>query len=110
MSNVTRKRIKALRKERGLTQAGLDAAVGFAEKTISKIETGVRSIYEDDITALAKYFNVSISYLCGETENRHLETKVLEEELGMKQLRAILDYYDEDARKRLISKIVILYK
>lgn len=57
------KRIKELRKKRGLTQEQLGEAVGLSYKTINYIENGVRGTTIDNMEIMADYFGVSIDYL-----------------------------------------------
>ena len=56
--------------EAGLTQKELAAALGVTQSKISNFETG---FIEPDIAALIKlgnYFNISLDYLCGRSENQ----------------------------------------
>jgi DNA-binding XRE family transcriptional regulator len=63
-------RIFDLRKEFGLTQGDLGDIVGVVKSTISLYEHG-RSVPNDQIkTAMCRYFNVSMDYLLGLTDNR----------------------------------------
>ena len=62
------KRIKDLRKQKGLTQNQLSEELKTESSTICKIETGNRTISIDFAVDIAAYFNVSIDYLIkGET-------------------------------------------
>ncbi|WP_320972463.1 helix-turn-helix transcriptional regulator [Enterocloster bolteae] len=107
---TTRGRIKALRIERNLTQTGLEMAVHFPEKSISKIETGERNLSLDEATILANYFGVSVSYLSCETDDRQLNVEANLEELGVAQIRAVLNRFPKDAQIRILTKLHILYR
>ena len=63
-------RIKILRHEKGLTQSQLGAFFNLAESTISLYESGKRSPDYEILCKLAHYFQVSIDYLLGHTEER----------------------------------------
>ena len=63
-------RIKILRHEKGLTQSQLGAFFNLAESTISLYESGKRSPDYEILCKLANYFQVSIDYLLGHTEER----------------------------------------
>ena len=63
-------RIKFLRKEQGLTQKELSNITGISLKSIINYENKVREPNSKAMAALEKAFNVSGSYLRGETEIR----------------------------------------
>lgn len=58
-------RIKELRKEKGLTLKGLSYYTRIPISTLSSYEKGERKPKIDNLTSLAKYFNVPVSYLQG---------------------------------------------
>jgi len=62
-------RFKALRKVNNLTQTEFGAAIGIGHNTIADIETGRRTPSPDTFIAAAKYFNVSLDYLWGLTDD-----------------------------------------
>lgn len=62
-------RVKQLRKDHGLKQGELGEIVGLSLQAISDIERGHRTTSIDKLVALADYFNVSIDYLVGRTDN-----------------------------------------
>lgn len=43
--------------------------LGMSQNTISRYETGAREPSRDDLIAIADYFDVSVDYLLGRTEN-----------------------------------------
>ncbi|SKC56993.1 helix-turn-helix domain-containing protein [Maledivibacter halophilus] len=63
-------RVKTLRISHNLTQDKLAKSVGFSSSsTIGDIERGRRTTPIDKIVALADFFDVSIDYLIGRTNN-----------------------------------------
>lgn len=62
-------RLKALRKERGISQVKLSIDLNLSQNTISRYETGVREADYKTLIMLADYFNVSIDYLLERTDN-----------------------------------------
>ena len=56
-------RIKALRKERGLTQEGFAESVGLTVSAVSKIEIGDRVPSIDTFVLLSGFFGVSLDYI-----------------------------------------------
>lgn len=58
-----RKRIKALRKEHGLTQEQLAEQLGVAANTIARIETGNRGISIDLAIELVVCFETTLDYI-----------------------------------------------
>jgi len=72
-------RLKKLRKEKGITQIELSKIFGISQGTIGNWETGHR---EPDLAMLAKisnYFNVSIDYLVGQTEEPRRASDIITE-------------------------------
>ena len=65
-------RLKELRKEIGLTQQELADKTGLSIHTINSYESGRREPNSKAMTTLENYFNVSGTYLRGETDNRDL--------------------------------------
>lgn len=61
--------LRKLRKEKGLTQVALQMKTGIEQALLSKYETGERVPPTDALIILADFFNVSIDYLLGRTEN-----------------------------------------
>ena len=62
-------RLKELRLTRGDTQVSLGAAVGLAKQAINDIEHFRRTTTIEKICEIADYFDVSIDYLVGRTDN-----------------------------------------
>ena len=86
---IVSERLKRLRKEKGLTQKTLADAIHFSISTIKQYEAGNRVPDRKNLSEIAKFFNVSESYLLGETEYK----SILEEvdarlgEIGRNNLR-----------------------
>lgn len=65
-------RLKQLRRERNISQLKLAMDLGINQNTVSRYETGA---YEADygmLIKLADYFDVSIDYLLGRTDDPRL--------------------------------------
>ena len=62
-------RLKELRKRKGLSQLRLATELNTTQNTISRYETGEREPGIDELIKIADYFNVSVDYLIGRTEN-----------------------------------------
>lgn len=62
------KRLKQLRKEKGLTQKEVAFALGIALTTYANYEQGTREPSIETIIKICKYFDVSSDYLIGLTE------------------------------------------
>ena len=63
-------RLKALRKEKGLTQQDVADRLGVNKQTVSGYERGVRKPDFERLDALAELFDVSIAYLVGSQDER----------------------------------------
>lgn len=62
-------RLEQLRTERGLTRPGLSTALGMPRNAIEKFETGRQTPTKEQQTKLAAFFEVSLLYLQGETDD-----------------------------------------
>ncbi|QTX33242.1 helix-turn-helix transcriptional regulator [Aminithiophilus ramosus] len=62
-------RLKSLRKARGVTQKALAASLGLSERHYQGIEYGETKPGFDNLIALADYFDVSLDYLVGRSDN-----------------------------------------
>ena len=62
-------RLYDLRKERNLSQAQLGEISGVSQFAISKIEKGERAASIEVLCALADYFDVSLDYLVGRSDD-----------------------------------------
>ena len=62
-------RLTELRKEKGLTQKNLADFLGIAPVSWQRFEYGSSKPKLENIISLADYFNVSLDYLVGRTDN-----------------------------------------
>ena len=62
-------RLKELRKKKDLSQLRLAKEMNTTQNTVSRYETGEREPGIDELVKMADYFNVSVDYLIGRTEN-----------------------------------------
>lgn len=62
-------RLKSLRAEKNLKQSELAAIIGVRNTAISMMESSERGPSAEVLCALADYFNVSLDYLVGRTDN-----------------------------------------
>ena len=62
-------RVQSLRKSIDLNQQQLAGAIGVTKSTISRIESASRAASIEIIYALANYFDVSIDYLVGRSDD-----------------------------------------
>lgn len=62
-------RLKELRKERHLSQIKLSIDLNMNQNTISRYESLTREADYETLILFSDYFNVSIDYLLGRTDN-----------------------------------------
>lgn len=62
-------RLKELRQQRHLSQVRMAIDLNMNQNTISRYETGVRQADYETLILFADYFDVSIDYLLGRTDN-----------------------------------------
>ena len=63
------KRIRDLREDRDLNQTKVAKILGMSQTGYSKYETGENDIPTAILIKLARFYDTSIDYLLGETEN-----------------------------------------
>lgn len=62
-------RIRQLREDKDLTQKSLAKALNCSQQVYSNYELGQRDIPTDILIKLSKFYNVSIDYMLGTTNN-----------------------------------------
>ena len=62
-------RLRELRKAKGISQLKLAMELNTNQNTISRYETGEREPGINELIGIANYFNVSVDYLLGRTDN-----------------------------------------
>ena len=70
-------RIRALRLEKGMTQAQVAAAIGIAPRNYQRLEAQGQDLTPNywSLLRLADCFGVSVDYLMGGTKNRDINRK-----------------------------------
>lgn len=63
------KKLRELREHKGLSQEELGKVLNKTKNNISQYETGKREPDLDTLNKIADFFNVSVDYLLGRTEN-----------------------------------------
>ena len=63
-------RIRELREDADLTQAALGKAINVPQRTYAYYESGQRMIPPQVLCALADFYDVSVDYLLGRTDQR----------------------------------------
>lgn len=66
---VKRMKLKYLREKKNISQLKLAMDLNMNQNSISRYENGQRQADYDTLIAFADYFDVSIDYLLGRTEN-----------------------------------------
>ena len=66
---VSGNNLKELRKSKHLTQIAVQMKTGIEQALISKFENGERVPPTETLIILADFYNVSIDYILGRTEN-----------------------------------------
>ncbi len=62
-------KLREIRKKHGISQLKLALELNTSQNTISRYETGEREPGIAELIKIADYFNVSIDYLVGRTDN-----------------------------------------
>lgn len=90
--------IKKLCKKRGISVTMLENELELPDNTIYQWKNRTPSV--DRLQVVADYFNVSVDYLLGRTENPHLNNEV------PKEAATIAAHIDDDATEEDMQKIL----
>ena len=69
------KRIRDLREDKDKTQKEIAAALNCSQQVYSNYELGQRDIPTDILIRLSKYYNVSVDYILGISDNPKINKK-----------------------------------
>ena len=67
------KRIRDLREDKDLTQKDMAKALNCSQQVYSNYELGQRDIPTDILIKLSKFYNVSVDYILGLSENPKIQ-------------------------------------
>jgi len=70
MTSLFKDNLKMLRQEKGIGQVELAKKLGVSKGIISLWENGLREPNMSSLIQLSKFFNVSIDYLVGRTDEK----------------------------------------
>lgn len=104
-------KIKELRKEQGKTLKAVAEALGTSHQVISRYELEVTQPDFETLIRIANYFNVSVDYLLGRTEDRQ-ETAIKEKSLSNNE-QALIDLFNKvpiDQQALVLSMIDVALK
>ena len=76
-------RIEQLRTEKGLSRPALSAALGLPKNAAEKFETGRATPTKEQQDKIARYFEVSLFYLKGETDDRTSQENWMKGDFGV---------------------------
>lgn len=65
---TNRNRLKDLREDHDYTQQQVAQQIGITQRKYSYIETGIQQLTAEVLIPLARFYNVSVDYLLGETD------------------------------------------
>lgn len=65
-------RLRDLREDNDLTQAQIAEILGTKQTIYSRYERGFQNVPLEFLLALADYYNVSVDYIFGRTDNPHI--------------------------------------
>ena len=65
---MNRNRLKDLREDHDYTQQQVAEKIGITQRKYSYIETGIQQLTAEVLVPLARFYDVSVDYLLGETD------------------------------------------
>lgn len=104
-------RLKLLRKEQKITQKNLALKLGIAQPRILEWEKGKRNPNKESLENLAKVFNVSVSYLLGESNVKDSDeiVEIMEKLEKPRQKKTIEFAHDQLRKQNEEKKVISLY-
>lgn len=87
--------LRQLRSEKNISTYKLADILHVSRSSISNYETGIRTPSYELLVEIANFFNVSIDYLLGRTNDRRTADQILEEYSVIADVRN-LDKYQKD--------------
>ena len=105
-----RERLKALRKEIGMTQIELGEKLNYGSTAIANYEAGRNQPSIPDLMKIASIFDVSMDYLLCVSDIRH-PYEVSEETVAMHKFRQYYTQLNEESKKELFTYMrYLVYK
>ena len=105
-----RERLKALRKEIGMTQIELGEKLNYGSTAIANYEAGRNQPSIPDLMKIASIFDVSMDYLLCVSDIRH-PYEVSEETVAMHKFHQYYTQLNEESRKELFTYMrYLVYK
>ena len=105
---MLKENIKALRKQKGLSQEELSIKLNVVRQTVSKWEQGLSVPDAEMLVTISEVFDTPVSTLLGETisEEKPDSLKEISEKLEVINLQ--LSNYQKEKRKKKIKALVII--
>ncbi len=109
--DIFAQRVRMLRKNHKLKQEDIGKLIKVSKAQISEIERGNKTTSIENLIILADYFNVSIDYLTGRTDNPDISSKstdlitALEEKQLLEDFR-ILNKHEQNIIIGRISEMI----
>ena len=105
-----RERLKALRKEIGMTQIELGEKLNYGSTAIANYEAGRNQPSIPDLMKIASIFDVSMDYLLCVSDIRH-PYEVSEETVAMHKFHQYYTQLNEESKKELLTYMrYLVYK
>lgn len=101
------KRLRKLRKERGLTLDQLANKLGTTKSTLSRYETGKREPKLDLVNELANFFDVSVDYILGRTDIKNPDIDIpdgVRELLSKEENEFIIDLLNKEGMQLFLRE------
>lgn len=106
-NDIFSERLYLLRNQASVSQKTLADYIGISYQAIGKIEKKKGAASIEVIFAIAEYFNVSIDYLTGRTDNPSMSNIIVEQKLSEEETELLEDFrlLDKLEKNIVIGKI-----
>ncbi len=98
-------RLKDLREDKDITQKTVSEYLGMRQQQYGLYELGKRTMRIYDYIALADYYDVSMDYITGRTNDKKgLYKPITEEEILLSKFRSL----DSESKGKLLERLDVL--
>ena len=101
MNNFKLKNLKTIREKKGITQIKLSIDIEVSQELISQYERGTTLPSPVNLIKLADYFNCSVDYLLGRTNNYKPITPLTKEDVEKDNLFEIYKSLNDKKREQV---------
>lgn len=102
-------RLKELRLEKKINQAELGEIIGISPSTVGMYEREQRFPDKDTLSKIADYFEVSVDYLLGRTNERNIKNVTEDMDEDIRMIQRARNNMDKKDREKMIKVLKTMF-